>query len=242
MAQHNTTIGTTEQRTLPTAAAGFTVRTVAQGKPPKLVGYGAVFGVEAVIQSLVSEFREEIAPGAFRETLRTDDQISLFNHNENFVLGRKKAGTLELREDAHGLHATIYPPDNEWGRPVLEAVKRGDISGMSISFQVVKDEWSKPAKGELPKRIIREARLFETGPVVAPAYVTTEISARAAARAAAPTGGYSLAERQARLRQMWMQERLGVLKADVCACREYTAAERAARLRLIRLHELQLQR
>ena len=99
------------------------------------------------------------------------------------MLGRVQAGTLELREDDTGLSATITPPDNEWGRPVLEAVRRGDVSGMSIAFQVVKEEWVNPDRKKEPdalrKRTIKEVKLFEVSPVTFPAYPQTDIGARA---------------------------------------------------------------
>ena len=68
---------------------------------------------------------EEVAPGAYAKTLSEHDIRALWNHDTNIVLGRNKAGTLKLWEDGHGLQTEITPPDNEWGRPVLDAVKRG---------------------------------------------------------------------------------------------------------------------
>lgn len=171
-----------EQRVLPLEVA---LRAGEDADAPKLVGHAAVFNEwtrigEAPFGEL---FEEQVAPGAFRKTIREGDIRALWNHDPNIVLGRVKAGTLELREDEKGLSATIMPPDNEWGRPVLDAVKRGDVNGMSIAFQVVKDSWVMPDKqaepGTLRKRTIREAKLFEVSPVTFPAYPQTDIGARA---------------------------------------------------------------
>ena len=72
-------------------------------------GYAAVFNAWAeIVPGLV---RERIAPGSFRRTLRDADVRALLNHDPNYVLGRNKAGTLELREDKHGLAVEIEPPD-----------------------------------------------------------------------------------------------------------------------------------
>ena len=151
--------------------------------PGTLTGHAAVFNQWATISEWWGDmFQEQMAPGAFKKTLKEGDIRALWNHDPNIVLGRVKAGTLELREDETGLSTTISPPDNEWGRPVLDAVKRGDVSGMSIAFQVIKDEWTTPDRKKEPtamrKRVIKEARLFDVSPVTFPAYPQTDISAR----------------------------------------------------------------
>ena len=146
----------------------------------RLEGYAAVFNTEAVIWGL---WREEIAPGAYSKTIKEADIRALWNHDTNIVLGRNKAGTLELSEDDKGLRSVIIPPDNEWGRPVVDAVRRGDVTGMSIAFRVVKEDWWHPPEGskELPKRTIKEAKLYEVSPVTFPAFESTSISARSVA-------------------------------------------------------------
>ena len=60
------------------------------------------------------------------------------------------------------------------------AVKRGDVTGMSIAFRAVKQEWEHPPEGsrELPKRTIREAKLYEVSPVTFPAFESTTIGVR----------------------------------------------------------------
>lgn len=152
----------------------------ADGEGGQLEGYAAVFNTEAVIWGL---WREEVAPGAYAKTIKEADIRALWNHDTNIVLGRNKAGTLELAEDDKGLHSVITPPDNEWGRPVVDAVKRGDVTGMSIAFRVVKEDWWHPPEGskELPKRTIKEAKLYEVSPVTFPAFESTSISARSVA-------------------------------------------------------------
>lgn len=173
--------GQFERRFVPFTA--FEVRKADDG-PAELVGYAAVFDQESVISDWFMNWREVVAPGAFKKTLREGDIRALWNHDPNIVLGRNKAKTLELREDEHGLHTVIQPPDNEWGRPVLDAVRRGDVTGMSIGFQVVKEQIDRPEKGstELPKRTIKEAKLFDVSPVTFPAFEQTDISARSELR------------------------------------------------------------
>ena len=61
------------------------------------------------------------------------------NHDWNVVLASTYGNepTLRLAEDARGLFVDADLPDNEWGRPVRDAVARGDISSMSFGFNVV---------------------------------------------------------------------------------------------------------
>ena len=64
-------------------------------------GYFAVFNRQT---ELWPGAYEEIAPGAFDETLGNDIR-ALINHDATLVLGRNKAGTLELKTDSYGLGA-----------------------------------------------------------------------------------------------------------------------------------------
>jgi HK97 family phage prohead protease len=170
-----------ERRFLAVELTGLELRAGTDAsQPAQLVGYAAVFNQPTLIRDWFSEWEETIAPGAFRKTLGEADIRALFNHDPSLVLGRNKAGTLLLSEDTRGLHTTITPPDSEWGRPVVEAVKRGDVSGMSVALQVVKETWVWPkTRKETTKRTILEARLFDVSPVTFPAYETTSIAARA---------------------------------------------------------------
>lgn len=170
----------TERRFLSADIALVEVRAGADGQPTELAGYAAVFNQWTTIQDWWGEaWLECVAPGAYAKTIGEADIRALFNHDPNIVLGRNRAGTLELTEDGTGLRNVIRPPDNAWGRPVLDAVQRGDVTGQSIKFQVVQEKWERPQKrGDLAKRTIIEARLFDVGPVTFPAFEQTSVSAR----------------------------------------------------------------
>ncbi len=143
---------------------------------PHLRGYASVFDTEAIIWGM---WREKVAPGAYKRTIKDHDIRALWNHNADLVLGRNKAGTLVLSEDKKGLAVDIHPPDTQAGRDAVTSIKRGDVTQMSIGFETVKQEWQYPEnKRELPLRTITESKLFEVSPVTFPAFEQTSIQAR----------------------------------------------------------------
>lgn len=138
-------------------------------------GYAAVF--DSMSQPLFG-FREVIRKGAFKKTLRESDIRALWNHDTNFVLGRKSARTLRLEEDEKGLLSRIFPPPTTWASDLMTSIERGDVSQMSFGFQAIKDHWLEPGKDGLPVRELLEVRLFDVSPVTFPAYQQTEVHVR----------------------------------------------------------------
>lgn len=141
---------------------------------PSISGHAAVFNEQADIMG----FREQIAPGAFSDSIKTDDVRALFNHDPNHVLGRNRAGTLKLHEDRKGLAIEIVPPDTQFSRDLMTSIKRGDIDQMSFGFQVVAEEWREGKDGEPDLRTLKEVRLFDVSPVTFPAYTGTDVAVR----------------------------------------------------------------
>jgi len=105
---------------------------------PEMVieGYFIVFGQET---ELWPGAFEEIAPGAVGESLSNDIR-ALINHDTTLVLGRNKAGTLELREDSYGLwgRIKINPRDSD-AVNLYERVKRGDVNQCSFGFNILEE-------------------------------------------------------------------------------------------------------
>ncbi len=138
-----------------------------------VAGYAAVFGATADIGGY---FREVIARGAFTQTLKTADARAYFDHDRGRVLGRSSAGTLRLKEDSKGLAVEIDLPDTSDGRDVAALVERGDITGMSFGFSVLRQEWDETS--DPPTRTIHEVELLEVSIVSEPAYEGTSIALR----------------------------------------------------------------
>lgn len=150
-----------------------------------LIGYAAVFNT---LSDDLGWFREKIEPGAFTETIKTDDIRALWNHDDNYVLGRNKAGTLILEEDEHGLKIDITPPDTQMARDLALSIERGDIDQMSFGFRTLSDRWEMKDKEEI--RTLEKVMLFDVSPVTFPAYPDTEIALRSKEeyrKTAAPT-------------------------------------------------------
>jgi HK97 family phage prohead protease len=144
--------------------------------PPKIVGHAAVFNQETNIGGM---FREMVAPGAFKKSIKEDDVRALFNHDANFVLGRTESGTLDLKEDKDGLWMEVTPPDTQLVRDmVMEPIRRGDITQQSFGFEVKAQEWRDGEDNELDLRVIREAKLWDVSPVTFPAYDGTDVAVR----------------------------------------------------------------
>lgn len=137
-----------------------------------LVGYAAVFNSDTTIGDY---FVERIAPGAF-STAVNGDVLALVAHDYARVIGRTKSKTLRLSEDDHGLKVEIDVPNTSDGNDLWELVERGDVTGMSFGFRATKQEWDDT--GDIPKRTILEAELFEVTATAIPAYPDTTLAAR----------------------------------------------------------------
>lgn len=139
-------------------------------------GYFSVFNS---IYELWPGATESVAQGAFSETLG-DDIRALVNHNDTLVLGRNKAGTLELREDSHGLWGKIkVNPNDSDAMNLYERVKRGDVNQCSFGFMIESEETEFREDGSI-HWTIRKVKLFEVSVCTFPAYEATEVSARKA--------------------------------------------------------------
>ena len=155
-------------------------------------GYAAVYQRESARLAFPSinrgrPFREVIEPGAFRKSLDSKPVVTLrYQHDmSSLPLASTRSGTMTLDDDGHGLRVKADLPDNEWGRPVRDAIARGDIDGMSFRFQSVIEDTKGTSSDGLRLRRLMEVRL---GPEVSvtefPAYPDTIATVRALAEEA----------------------------------------------------------
>jgi len=140
-------------------------------------GHAAVFDSWSETLGGIFPFKEKVRKGAFSQTIEKDDIRALFNHDPNYVLGRNKAGTLELKEDETGLYVRIIPPDTQAARDIITSIERGDINQMSFGFTVEEEKWD-TVEG-IDVRELRKVKLFDVSPVTFPAYPSTDVGVRA---------------------------------------------------------------
>lgn len=142
-----------------------------------LEGYAAVFNQWTTIRDSMGEFKERIAPGAFKRTLGQRTPVLQFDHGSHPLIGSLPLGAITaLREDRNGLFVRARLADNWLIQPVRDAIADGAISGMSFRFRVVADEWG--TEDGVDARTIKEVELLELGPVVFPAYEQTTVAVR----------------------------------------------------------------
>ena len=160
--------GVTELRVEPQEGGGL----------PVIEGHAAVFDSLSQDLGFIFPFKERINRGAFKESLDRDDIRALFNHDPNYVLGRNRAGTLELKETVKGLLVRIHPPDTTWARDLTQSIQRGDVSQMSFGFIVEQENWTVEDGQDI--RTLERVKLFDVSPVTFPAYVETDVGVRSA--------------------------------------------------------------
>lgn len=148
------------------------------GEEKTITGLGSVFynGSPETEFELWDNVVERIDPHAFDNAIGRDDVRGLFNHNPDNILGRNRAGTMELSIEERGLKYDITPPDTQTGRDVVTSLKRKDVTGSSFSFMPTRVEWFE--EGEKEVRMIKDVELFDVGPVTFPAYNGAYASAR----------------------------------------------------------------
>lgn len=166
-------------------AGKLSIRSAAGGDGPgTLAGYAAIFNSRS--QDL-GGFIEELMPGCFDKVLASGPDVRcLFNHDNNLVLGRSTAGTLQLSSDHTGLWFTCQLPDTQCGRDVHALVSRGDISQCSFGFALTPgstdDDWNEETDSTGKKQMVRTIRnvskLYDVSSVTSPAYLGTSVQAR----------------------------------------------------------------
>lgn len=138
-------------------------------------------------------FMERTVPGAFKRTFTAHRQAknvdahnikTMFNHGQDLTIGQKLLGDIdEIAEDADTARSSVWLWDTSYNRDLLPGLRSGAY-GSSFMFQVIREEWNEePEKSDdnpdgIPERTIREARVFEAGPVTWPASPTATAGMR----------------------------------------------------------------
>ena len=152
---------------------------------PKIRGISPPFNSMSVD---LGGFREVFAPTAFDDLVgrhRNDprgnlDVVALFNHDENQVLGRTTAGSLELNVTDRGLGYAIAPPDTQLGRDTVTLLRRQDLTGASFAFSIAKggEVWTQAADGTAIRTVTAVGELYDVSVVTRPAYPSSSAALR----------------------------------------------------------------
>ena len=120
------------------------------------------------------KFIEKVAPTVFQRALEKASNVDmLLTHDVRRKLASIEDGTLELKEDNIGLHATAVISDTE----VIEEVRCGNIKGWSFGFRVLEDSWEDD--GSVAKRTLEDIDLMEVSLLtIEPAYIATSVQVR----------------------------------------------------------------
>lgn len=137
-------------------------------------GYFALYESET---ELFEGMFEIITKGAFDNTLNNDIR-ALWNHDTQYVLGRNKSGTLELKTDDKGLFAVVKLPKTQYAQDLYTLVQRGDVDQASFGFNILAEDLEELASGGYRWRI-NDIDLHEISVVTFPAYENTSVQARA---------------------------------------------------------------
>lgn len=169
-----------------------------EGDGLTFAGYGAVFNSPTRIDSWEGMFDEQIAPGAFRKSVREKTPKFQFDHGKHPLIGSVPIGVIsDIREDDRGLYVEARLGQHMLIDLVREAISTGAIDGMSFRFSVVREEWrdvrgkvvhpndvetiisGRDLRGRGPLlRTLKEVNVVEVGPVVWPAYANTTAGVR----------------------------------------------------------------
>jgi HK97 family phage prohead protease len=153
-----------------TNSVDFEVR--AEGDGMTFTGYASVFNSPS--QDL-GGFIEYVAPGAFKRSLQSRNEVKLlWNHDSGEPLASLRGGTMQLVEDDRGLKVTAQLPNTTRGRDIAELLRTNVIDSMSFGFNVIKDTWSRDGQ----TRTLDSVRLFEVSIVSFPAYESTTAQVR----------------------------------------------------------------
>lgn len=137
---------------------------------PVIGGHGAVYydgtpGTEYDDWGVILR----LEPGCADMAISEGETWSFFNHNEDYLLASKQAGTLSLFCDDKGVqYRTSINPKDPQAISVYAKVERGDCRGSSMIFRI-QDSRIEKQGDKLIEWITKISPLYEMGPVVNPA-------------------------------------------------------------------------
>ena len=139
----------------------------------KIQGYALRFNEES---NLLGEFYEVISPEALEEADMSDVRM-LINHDQNYVIGRTTAGTLDLEVTEEGLYFRCTLPPTSYARDIYENIKLGNVSQCSFGMVVGSDgdSFERRDDGIFKRTINKIQSIFDCSVVSFPAYSSSSV-------------------------------------------------------------------
>lgn len=169
------------ERPLSLAVNEIEIRAAASGKGRSFTGYAAVFGAKSEPMPWV----EIVEPTAFRRSLSTDSekQTAVVDHDDTKLLASRRARTMNLSSDAHGLLVEIPElPNTSYANDLIELHDRGEVRGMSFEFWATRN--GAPFSDDRSERRLVDVKLGHVTVLTGarPAYPATTAAIRSLAR------------------------------------------------------------
>ena len=106
-------------------------------------GYASVTSRSYKMHDMFGEYDETVRSGAFKNTINQGCDTAFLSNHGGLTMARTKSGTLQLAEDAKGLHTRAQlDPKRSDVADLRSAAERGDIDEMSFAFRTIRQEWS----------------------------------------------------------------------------------------------------
>lgn len=143
-----------------------------------LEGYASTVDDPYPVTDWLGEYTETICRGAFTKALQERQDVRLLVNHEGIPIARTKSGTMNLREDDHGLFVEVpnLDGDSPLVQTVRSAMERRDIDEMSFAFKATRQEWNE----DYTERFVREVKLYDVSVVTYPANGGTSAKLRSA--------------------------------------------------------------
>ena len=123
---------------------------------------------------------ETIEERAFGEAIKKSGEVTVtLDHDMGHAYASTRDNTLELHEDAIGLHANVLITDNT----LIEMARKGKLRGWSFGMFNVVDEMEDRGQDELPIRHVKSFMLDHVSLIKdkVPCYAATSVECRAGA-------------------------------------------------------------
>lgn len=124
--------------------------------------------------ALIEDFYEVIEPTALNGC-RLKGIPLLYNHDHEKIPLARTPKTMSLNIEPDGVYMRATLSNSERCREIYEAVRRGDLCGMSFAFVVKEDSYDTMTN---TRRIIRISEILECSITPFPAYASASVECR----------------------------------------------------------------